>query len=240
MTDLLYLPDNDYETEFTATVETVGKDYIVMDETLFYPEGGGQPADDGHLEWADGSANVVDVQKTGGDVQHVIQNLQGELPAVGDMIHGEIDEERRAKHRRMHTAQHVLSKVVLDEYGASTAGNQIHADWSRIDFEPADFSDEDLERIQEQTNAIIEQDLAVEKKEMPRATVEERVADGRTNLDLIPDAVDPLRVIEIADFDICPCGGTHVNRLGEIGPIRIIERLSKGDNVERVKFELVE
>ncbi len=240
MTELLYLPDDDYETEFTTTVVAAHDDYIVLDGTYFYPEGGGQPADRGRLEWPDGSADVTDVQKDGGAVRHYIDNLDGELPAEGDTIHGTIDEELRAKYRRMHTAQHVISKVVLDEYDATTAGNQIHADRSRIDFEPAAFSEDDVEWIEQKANEIIGQDLAVEKQNMAREEVENRVADGRTNLDLIPDTVDPLRIVKIADIDICPCGGTHVNRLREIGKVNIVDRVSKGADVERLEFELVE
>ncbi len=238
MTELRYLPDADDVTAFEATVEQADETEIVLDGTYFYPEGGGQPADRGTLEWDGGSAEVVDVQKDRGDVVHRIDDLEGDLPAAGATAEGRIDEDRREQHRRMHTAQHVVSKVVLDEYGATTAGNQIHTDRSRIDFEPADFSEEDVERIEEKTNELLQQDLPVEKKELPRQEVEERVGDGRTNLDLIPDAVDPLRVVVIDGYDICPCGGTHVDRLGAIGTVNIINRVSKGQDVERLEFEL--
>jgi misacylated tRNA(Ala) deacylase len=238
MTDLLYLPDNDDITTFTATVETATDTYIVLEGTYFYPAGGGQPADHGRLKWDSGSARVTDVQKDGGTVKHVITDITGTIPDEGDEIHGDIDDERREQHRRMHTAQHVLSYVVLEVYDATTAGNQIHADRSRIDFEPASFSDRDVTRIEEQTNDLIEQDLPVMKQEMPREAVEDRVADGRTNLDLIPDHVDPLRVVAIGDIDICPCGGTHVDSLGDIGRLTITDCVSKGADVERIEFEL--
>lgn len=238
MTELRYLPDHDDVTTFTATVETATDDYIVLDGTYFYPEGGGQPADRGTLEWEGGSAPVVDVQKKGGDVRHYLDDVEGTLPAEGDEVTGDLDEERRQKHRRMHTAQHVVSKVVLDEFGAQTAGNQIHADRSRIDFEPANFSEEDVAFIEKRTNAVINQDLPVEKKQMPRAEAEERTPEGRGLLDLIPDHVDPLRMVEIDGLDLCPCGGTHVDRLGEIGRIRITNRTSKGADVDRIEFEL--
>lgn len=238
MTEILYLPDNDDVTTFDATVTAVTADYIVLDQTHFYPEGGGQPADRGTLEWENGSASVVDVQKKGGNVRHYIEDVEGSLPDEGVQADGSIDERRREQHRRMHTAQHVLSKVVLDQYDAGVAGNQIHADRSRIDFEPADFTAEDVEQIEQETNAVLDQGLSVEKKELPREQVEQRVADGRTNLDLIPDHVDPLRVVVIGAFDICPCGGTHVDTLSDIGQIRIVDRVSKGANVERIEFEL--
>ena len=240
MTELRYLPDDDDVTTFTAAVVDATDDYIVLDGTYFYPEGGGQPADHGVLHWDGGSADVTDVQKEHGAVRHYIDNQEGELPEDGDTVSGQIDEARRRALRRMHTAQHVLSKVVLDVFGAQTAGNQIHADRSRIDFEPADFDDADLETIETETNAALDRDLAVSKAERPREQVEEETPEGRTQLDLIPDHVDPLRVVEIEDFDICPCGGTHVDRLGEVGHISILDRTSKGADVERIEFELVD
>lgn len=240
MTDLLYLPDADDVTSFTATITDVRDDSIVLDATHFYPEGGGQPADQGTLGWDGGQARVIGVKKDHGDVIHVIDEIQGEPPASGDAVTGEIDAERRERHRRMHTAQHVLSRVVLDEYGASTAGNQIHADRSRIDFEPAVFDDADIAWLEQETNAVLDRDLRVTKAERPRAEVEAVVDEGRALLDLIPESVDPLRVVEIEGFDICPCGGTHVDRLGEVGQITITNRESKGKNTVRLEFELIE
>ncbi|WP_136687899.1 alanyl-tRNA editing protein [Halorhabdus amylolytica] len=240
MTELRYLPDADDVTDFEATVVDATEESIVLDETYFYPEGGGQPADHGTIEWGVGSAPVVDVRKDHGEIHHEIDEVEGVLPDEGDPVTGHVDENRRQAHRRMHTAQHVLSRVVLEEYDATTAGNQIHAEFSRIDFEPADFDDEDLELIEQRTNDVIERDLAVTKDERPREIVEENVAEGRSNLDLLPDHVEELRVVEIGGFDMCPCGGTHVDRTGEIGRIEITNRLSKGADVERIEFELRE
>ena len=240
MTELLYLPDADSVTEFEATVTEATEEYIVLDGTYFYPEGGGQPADRGTLSWDGGEATVRDVRKNHGDVRHYLDTLEGTLPEEGETVAGEVDAQRREKLRRMHTAQHVVSRVVLAEFDATTAGNQIHEDRSRIDFEPADFDDADLETIQTETNAALDRDLAVSKAERPREDVEEETPEGRTQLDLIPDHVDPLRVVEIEEFDICPCGGTHVDRLGEVGHISILDRTSKGADVERIEFELVD
>lgn len=239
MTDLLYLPDEDAITKFTATVAEATEEYIVLDGTYFYPEGGGQPADHGVLRWDGGRAAVVDAQKDHGDVRHYVESIESDLPDQGTTVEGQIDEERREKLRRMHTAQHVVSRVVLDEYDATTAGNQIHEDRSRIDFEPAEFDEEDIEFIERETNEVIERDLAVSKENRARETVEAGVTAGRTQLDLIPDHVDPLRVVEIEAYDMCPCGGTHVERLGAIGGIDIVNRVSKGADVERLEFELV-
>ena len=238
MTELLYLPDSDGTTSFTSTVTEATPEYFVLDGTYFYPEGGGQPADRGTIEWEGGRATVGDVRKDHGDVHHVIESLDGELPEEGETAEGRVDAGRRERLSRMHTAQHVVSRVVLDEYGATTAGNQIHADRSRIDFEPASFDEDDVARIERLANDAVDQDLAVSKENRPRDRVEREVDKGRALLDLIPDSVDPLRVVEIDGSDMCPCGGTHVDRLGEVGGVRITDRTSKGGQVERIEFTL--
>nr|WP_310915997.1 sodium-dependent transporter [Halomicroarcula sp. S1AR25-4] len=238
MTDLRYLPDADDVTEFEAAVTEATEEYVVLDGTYFYPEGGGQPADRGRLSWDGGEATVRDVRKNHGDVRHYVESIEGTVPAAGTTVTGEIDADRRERLRRMHTAQHVVSRVVLDEFDAATAGNQIHVDRSRIDFEPADFDAEDVATIERAANRVVDADLPVSKAERPRADVEAETPEGRTQLDLIPDHVDPLRVVEIAEFDTCPCGGTHVDRTGELGAIRVTDRASKGADVERIEFEL--
>ena len=237
MTELRYLPDADDVTTFSATVVETGRDSVFLDGTYFYPEGGGQPADRGVLEWDGGVADVTDVQKDHGEVRHDV-DWEGDLPPAGTTVEGRIDERRRQRLRRMHTAQHVVSRVVLEAFDASTAGNRIYPDRSRIDFEPASFDDADLERIERRTNEAIERDLPVRKENRPRATVEESVDEGRAPLELIPDSVDPLRVVEIERFDTCPCGGTHVSSLGEIGRVTITDHVSKGADADRIEFEL--
>lgn len=240
MTDLLYLPDGDTITRFTATVTEATPEYIVLDGTYFYPVGGGQPADRGRITWDDGYATVGGVRKSHGDVRHEIDGFSGTLPDPGTSVEGEIDAERRRTLTRMHTAQHVVSRIVLDEYGAATAGNQVSSDRSRIDFEPAAFDEDDIEPIERRSNEAIRRDLPVRKENRARDIVERDVDEGRALLDLIPDSVDPLRVVEIEGFDMCPCGGTHVDSLGEIGRIEITNRVSKGEDVERIEFELRE
>jgi misacylated tRNA(Ala) deacylase len=238
VTDLRYLPAADGVTEFEATVTETTDDYVVLDGTYFYPGGGGQPPDRGELSWDRGRATVVDAEKNHGDVRHHVADVEGSLPEPGATVTGRIDVGRRDRLRRTHTAQHVVSRVVLDEYGAATVGNSVSVDGARIDFEPADFDDEDLATVERLTNRILDRDLPVEKVERPRAAVEDAVPEGRTQLDSIPESVDPLRVVAIGDFDLCPCGGTHVDRLGEVGAVRLTNRVSKGADVERIEYVL--
>jgi misacylated tRNA(Ala) deacylase len=238
MTDLLYLPDADDVTTFEATVTEATSEYLVLDGTYFYPEGGGQPPDHGVVEWDGGRAGIDGVRKDHGEVRHEVASMEGAPPSSGTAVEGRIDEQRRRALSRMHTAQHVVSRVVLDEFGATTAGNQVYADRARIDFEPADFDAADLDRIEELSNAAIERDHAVTKENRPREQVEAAVDEGRALLDMIPDHVDPLRVVAIEAFDMCPCGGTHSDSLGELGGVEIRECTSKGADIDRIEFTL--
>jgi len=234
MTDLRYLPAAADVTAFEATVTETSADYVILDGTYFYPGGGGQPADRGTIEWADGEATVVDVRKNHGDVRHYVDGTA--LPDPGTTVTGRIDAERRGRLTRLHTAQHVLSRVALDEFGAATVGNGLSVDGGWVEFEGATLDDEDVATVERLTNAAIERDLTVHKAERPRSAVEDAVPDGRAQLDAIPDHVDPMRVVEIGDFDVCPCGGTHVDRLGDVGAVRVTSR-SREDGVTRIAFD---
>ncbi|MFO8132901.1 MAG: alanyl-tRNA editing protein [Thermoplasmatota archaeon] len=236
MTELLYMDDieSNYIREFDATVTKSKKDYVVLDRSAFYPEGGGQPADTGILQWNEHEAKVIHVAKKG-IIKHV---LDGDRPPEGTTVHGVLDWERRHAHMQMHTAQHVISGIVYDLYEARTVGNQIHADYSRVDFKPASFTDDDLAAIEARCNEVIDTDADVTITEEERSSLEQRVNPERCNLDLLPSSIKNLRIVEIEGFDVCPCAGTHVKNTGEIPRISIIRRESKGKDTERIVYRL--
>ncbi|MDY6777628.1 MAG: alanyl-tRNA editing protein [Candidatus Nanohaloarchaea archaeon] len=235
MTEKLYM-DDCYQKGFNADIIQIGNGYIVLDQTAFYPKGGGQPSDTGRLATDSAETQVNRVRREDGDIRHFVDTTDGF--SKGDTVEGIIDWERRHRLMRMHTAQHILSAVVLDEFDAETAGNQIHEDYSRMDFEPIQFTDQQLQKLENRCNSIIEEELDVSIYYEDRDDLIEDLPPGRSNLDLIPDHVDPLRVVEIEDTDICPCGGTHVRNTGEIGQIEITGRQSKGEDIDRVTFTL--
>ncbi len=236
MTELLYMDDiaSNYIKEFDAVVTKSKKDYVVLDRSAFYPEGGGQPADQGILQWDDHEARVTHVAKKG-IIKHV---LDGDLPLEGTEVRGILDWQRRYAHMQMHTAQHILSGVVYDLYEARTVGNQVHADYSRVDFKPASFTDDDLHRIAASCNEVIAADAPVTISQEKRSSLEQRVNPERCNLDLLPSSIKQLRIVEIGDFDVCPCAGTHVRSTGEIPLISSVARESKGADTERVVYHL--
>jgi len=237
MTKILYMDDveGNYIKEFDAVVTKKKKDYVALDRTAFYPLGGGQPSDTGYLEWEENKSRVKEVIKKGDTVKHI---LDGELPAVGTKVHGVLDWGSRYGHMKMHTAQHILSGIIFDDYNARTVGNQIHADYSRVDFDKVRFSDDDLKSIENKFNEIVSKNLPVKIYVEDRASLEKRVDSQRAHLDLLPSFVTKLRIIEIEGFDICPCAGTHVRNTSEIPKIDKIKRETKGKDRERIIYSL--
>ena len=226
-------PDPCYLREFDARVIERGPDFVILDQTAFYAEGGGQPYDTGFLRWDGGEAKVLRVTKEKGIVRHVVDRI----PAV-DAVHGVVDWERRYAHMRMHTSQHLMSGLVYRIFAARTVGNQIHADRSRTDFQPANFTTDDLKRIEGECNAVIASGADVRIFEEDRVVVENKI-DDRALLDLIPQSVRRLRVIEVGKADYCPCGGTHVKNVREIGRVHVLGKRSKGKETDRVEYELL-
>ena len=238
MTEVLYMRDieSNYVREFDAKVVERGFDYVVLDRTAFYPVGGGQPSDVGSLRWDGGEAQVREVTKKEGYKHHLAQSPE----AVPDEVRGVLDWNRRYAHMRMHTAQHVVSGVVYDLYRARTVGNQIYHDRSRIDFAPVTFTDEMIAEVQRMCNGILAEGTPVEITTAKREELEREVDAQRANLDLLPKSVRELRVVTIGDFDVCPCAGTHVRSLSEIGRLTITKRERKGKDRERMTYELAD
>ena len=241
MTEKLYLHsiESGYFQNFNATVTGVEDAQVILDQTLFYPLGGGQNWDIGTLTGPNGNLEVSEVR--GRDyVFHTVG--EGHQLEIGDEVTGTIDWERRHAHMRMHTAQHLVSGLVYEMFnGARTVGNQIHSDRSRIDFNPITFDDAMLESLTIRTNDIIKQNLRVTDTVMTRDEVNAIMPPERTNMDLLPASVKQLRVVKIDDgFDLCPCAGTHVQQLGEIGGVQILGKKSKGKGTQRITYDLLE
>jgi misacylated tRNA(Ala) deacylase len=227
--------EGNYIKAFDAIVTNVEKDYVVLDKTAFYPLGGGQPSDTGIITWEHGSAEVKDVIKKGDSIRHTIK---GDKPEVGMQVHGEINWQQRYAHMRMHTAQHIISGVVFDHFQARTVGNQIHAEFSRVDFHPLQLTDEDIHHITHICNNIISQQLPITIYTEERKILEQQVDQQRCNFSLLPKHITRLRIVEIRGFDICPCAGTHVKNTSELVGLRIIKKENKGKQRERIIYTL--
>jgi len=238
-TEALYLDDSsvrEFEAVVVRTLEDPSR--VVLDRTQFYPEGGGQPADRGRLhvdgrEWA-----VADVQKR----DTVYHELDGEPPETGTTVVGELDWERRHAHMRYHTAQHLLSALLLDEYDAPTRGNQLYADRARIDVEHDRFTESDLGDVEARMNELVTDGREVTWFTMDRERAERELDPERTRIELLPDSIRELRIVEIAGedgpYDRTACAGTHVRNTSGIGAVRMTGRETGGSDRERLRFEL--
>lgn len=237
MTEQLYLADSSVR-EFDATVQRSLGDRIALDRTHFYPTGGGQPNDTGRLETGDATLRVTDVEKK--DV--IYHTVEGDPPAEGTSVVGRLDWDRRYAHMRYHTAQHLLSAYLLEEYDAPTVGNQLYADHARLDCEHNRFTETDLSDIETGLTELIEADLPVRWYQMDRSRAEAELNTERTRIDLLPDSITELRIVEIGPetdpYDRTACAGTHVPSTAELDGITITGRRTQGSDKERLSFEL--
>ena len=241
MTRMLYMEgglEACYLRGFTARVVEAQADYVTLDQTLFYPLGGGQEWDTGTLTGPDGAARQVREVTKRGPVKHTLGPGHGLRP--GDEVAGAIDWERRYAHMRMHTAQHLVSGLAYEMFGgARTVGNQIHRSRSRIDFHPVNLTNEMLADLQAAANDAIRAGHAVATETMTREQVLAEQPPERTNMDLLPKSVQELRVVRIGrEVDLCPCAGTHVLGTREIGELSILRRTSKGSGTQRIEYTL--
>lgn len=227
-----------YTRKFNAKVKASFPGIVELDKTAFYHIGGGQPADNGKIVWDGGEAVVTDVRKKN-RIRHFIE---GDSPDIGTVIEGEIDWERRYSHMKMHTSQHLVSAVVNEIHGSDTVGNQIGDQKSRIDFKPLSIDQSQIEEIQNKVNDYISEDLKIQISEELRENLENN-SEIRSSMSsglwkMLPSSVKKLRVINIGDIDICPCAGTHVRSLREIGQVEFTNKKNKGSQKLRLTYKL--
>ena len=233
MTILIYQTDS-YQKEFAATVSAIDEEQnaVQLTETVFYPGGGGQPADRGTLTAED---NVYPVTKVKRGNWHIID---GALPAVGTPVQGEIDWDYRYKLMRTHTAMHVLCGVVWRDYGASVTGGSMEAMKGRMDFEFERMQKELVDKIQDRINTEVAAARDVIIKILPRDEAFEIPDLIRTKINLLPDAIQEVRTVELVGLDLQACGGTHLKNTQEVGTIKITNYKSKGGINKRIYIEL--
>jgi misacylated tRNA(Ala) deacylase len=234
-TELLYATDA-YLRSFDARVVEIAPDgAVVLDRTGFYPTGGGQPHDLGTLVWESGSAHVIEVRKSGPQVLH---RLEGDSPQQGAVVGGEIDWDRRYALMRHHTALHAMSGVIYQLYGATVTGGQMYPDRARMDFQLPDLSAERLSAIETRTNELLAEAHPVSISFLPRPEALANPDLIRTKVNLIPESVTTIRVINIEGIDQQADGGTHVANTREVGRVRIVGSENKGKGNKRLEIVL--
>ena len=235
MTEELFLEDS-YLREFEARIVELSGREVILDRTAFYPGGGGQPPDKGTLGIGPVRASVVDARREGGEVVHVLDNP---IPGTVRELEGELDWERRYGHMRHHTALHVLSGVIWKSFEAKVTGGQMRADRARMDFSfPGEWTTAVVGEIERLTNEALASERPVKVYELPREEALKNPDLIRTQVNLVPERVKVIRIVEIEGLDTQADGGTHVANTSEVGQIEITGHRSKGRQNKRIEFVL--
>ena len=239
MTEPLFRADA-YLTECTALVTGHHEGAVLLDRTVFYPTGGGQPGDAGQLTWAGGRCAIATAAKApdGAGVLHVPGEGEA-LPPVGAEVSATIDGGTRAVYRRVHTALHLLSVVIP----LPVTGGSIGLGKGRLDFDMAE-PPQDPAALEQTLNALIVADRAVTAECITDAELEANPGLVKTMAVKPPIGHGRVRLVRIGEgedtVDLQPCGGTHVRRTGEIGPIRFGKIEKKGRQNRRVTVHLAD
>jgi len=234
VTKALYLIDS-YLKETDAKVVSVKDDkYVVLDQTIFYPNGGGQPYDTGKIIQGKDVYDVVYVGKFSGEISHEVDHagLQADEP-----VHLILNWDRRYRLMRSHTAAHVVASLLNQGTGALITGNQLDIDHIRFDFNLEQFDRQVLEEYLEKANKLFGTDVPVNWYELPRE--EAMKIPGVVKMaGAFPPDLPSLRIVEIMGVDKQADGGTHVKNLKEVGRVQLIKTENKGKSNRRIYFKL--
>ena len=233
MTDPIFHHDA-YVRMFDARVTASDGNAIVLDRTAFFPGGGGQPCDVGVLACESGiERRVTGVRRRDGEIWH---ELDGTPPAVGEAAMGTLDWKHRHQLMRTHTALHVLCGVIWRDFGAYVTGGNMTPLAARMDFELERMSADFAERVEELANAEIALARGISVRFLPRDEAMAHPDLIRTKINLLPEGISEVRVVDIAGLDVQADGGTHVADTSEVGRIRVVGHESKGRINKRLRI----
>jgi misacylated tRNA(Ala) deacylase len=238
MTELIYQTDS-YLTNFKARVASVDPEArtVALDRTAFYPGGGGQPSDRGYLNYEGEKISVLKAKKSGESVLHFL-GLEEKMPKEGVEVEGVIDWDHRYQVMRTHTALHVLCGVVFRDYGALVTGGDMEPGKGRMDFEFETMHKDLVQAIETAVNEEIAKEHPVRVDILPREEAFQIPDLIRTKINLLPEGINFVRVVEIEQLDLQADGGTHVANTSEVGIVRVVDYKSKGKINKRIYIEL--
>ncbi len=236
MTEQIYSTDAYARAMVAKVVETETDDgRVLLDRTVFYPGGGGQPPDTGALWIGEDRLEVVRVTADRDGVWHWIE---GPLPARGTDLRGELDWDRRYRLMQTHTAMHALCGVVWAKYQSPVTGGNMNPGEGRLDFELPQWDPEDKVPLEEELNRQIGRELPVEVSFLPRHEADQDPSLIRTKVSLLPASLREVRVIDIVGLDRQADGGTHVDSTAEVGRVTIAKVESKGKGFRRIRLRI--
>lgn len=225
-----------------AALESGTGTLLVLDRTVFYPGGGGQPSDRGLiLRSSDGrSWTVRGARTSGGEIVHELESGGGDPPSVGDVVRVDLDWARRLALMRTHTALHALCGVVWRDYGALVTGGNMEPGSGRMDFEFERMSGELVDAIEAAVNVELAAARDVRIAVLPRDEAFAIPDLIRTKVNLLPEGIEQIRTVEIVGLDLQADGGTHVANTREVGRLRVTGYESKGRINKRIRIELID
>lgn len=238
-TALLYATDS-YLRAFEAQVIATDGRALALDQTAFYPGGGGQMADRGDLVVAGRRLAVASMSKRDGVAWHEFAEDAGDLPEVGTTVTGEIDWPFRYTMMRTHTALHLLCGLIFRDYGAQVTGGQMYPDRARMDFTLATMTQDFLHAIERSVNEAVAADHSLKVYTLPRAKAMKIPDLVRTKVNLLPPEITEIRIVEIVGVDLQADGGTHVRSTREVGGIKVLRTENKGKQNKRMEIALTD
>lgn len=233
MTQKLYKEDAYLKTNTSTVIDCIDNT-VILKSSVFYPLGGGQPGDTGTLAWGTSEAKVINtLMNKSGEIHHIL-NEDSSIPTVGETVIATIDWERRYLHMRMHTALHLLGSVL--HYGVT--GGNISATKSRLDFDMEEPVDK--EYVNNNLQRLVNENHAIHSKWISQEALKQQPELIRTMSVKPPVTNQNIRLLEIENIDLQPCGGTHLKSTGEVGQIRLGKVEKKGKHNRRVYIELID
>ena len=223
--------------EWDAVVLDAGPDGIVLDQSAFYPGGGGQPPDHGVLLWGGVQTRIAGANKTGDDV-YLVPAEGDPVPPPGTTVRGAVEDARRTALMRTHSGLHVLCGVVFRDYGALVTGGNMEPLTARMDFNldavPPGFK----ETVEAACNAELRADRRIDVRSLPRAEAFELPDIIRTATNLVPAEVKEVRIVDIVGLDQQADGGTHVASTAQVGRISVVKVENKGKGFRRLRIAI--
>ena len=224
-----------YLKECKSKVMEVNDHGVILDQTIFYPGGGGQPSDNGKLILENNEYLVKGVKRIDGQIVHLIEGAKPEINSEVDSV---IDWDKRYKLMRTHTALHILCGVIWRDYSASVTGGDMKPLAGRMDFELEEMSADFSKEVEEKINIEVSENRNIKIYQLPREEAFQIPDLIRTKINLLPKGIEFVRIVDIQGLDLQADGGTHVHNTSEVGYIKMIGHESKGKSNKRLRIEV--
>jgi misacylated tRNA(Ala) deacylase len=237
MTDFLFHTNSYLKTNDTVIIDIIENTGLVLENTVFYPGGGGQPSDLGTINTDSQYLSVIKVQSKNGVIIHWLDQKNHGC-SIGDLVTTQIDWNRRYKLMRTHTALNILCGVVWRDYKAQVTGGDMQIETARMDFEFDHITSEFAQEIEKTINDEVNQNRDIKVDFLTREAADNIPDLIRTKVNLLPDSIKVIRTIHIEGLDLQADGGTHVANTGEVGRIRITGHESKGKINKRLRIAI--